>query len=168
MAASLACCAAITAPAQVQVAARVTPLTAGFRYDLSVKNLGPEEVALVSLLDAPFADILLQMSLIAPPGFMASYDDGLGIVDFLGDTQGFLSGITVEGFSFETAAAPDEFFTRFEALDIQGNSAAGMVETVVLPEATTVVGGLALAAVLTAQAWRNRARAGTAARTVAC
>src|SRR6185503_20563400 len=96
------CLVAQTVTAQVNVDAIVTPLIGSFRYDISVSNNAGEDLALVSIVDAPIGDPLIDPTLVTPAGFLGSYDGGLGFVDFLGDTDLFAAGSTVSGFSFES------------------------------------------------------------------
>lgn len=97
-----------------------------YQYDVSVSNNGPDDLAIVSLTDAPLGDGLIASSLTAPAFFSTSYDSVLGFVDFLADVS-FAAGTTVSGFSFLSAAAPSGSFTSFEALTIQGDLLSGQV-----------------------------------------
>src|SRR5262245_34357450 len=97
--------------AQVSVDTRVTPRGGSFRYDISVSNNASEDLAVVSILDAPLNDPLIGGSLFTPAGFLGSYDSGLGFVDLLSDTDVFSVGRTVGGFSFQSQSAPNSFFT---------------------------------------------------------
>lgn len=103
------------------------PLGGGtYQYDVSVSNNGPEDLAIVSLTDAPLGDALIAPSLTAPAAFSTSYDSVLGFVDFLADVS-FAAGTTVSGFSFLSTAVPTVSFTSFEALTIQGDLLSGQV-----------------------------------------
>lgn len=149
-----------TAPAQIFVDALTTPLGGSVRYDIRVRNEAAEELAIVSLLDGPVADPLIGSTLIAPLGFQASYDSGLGIVDLLGDTLTFGPGTITAGFYFQSLALPGTAFHTFEALDIQGNLYSGRIQLtpadVVVPEARTTLAGLGLASLALIQVVRNR------------
>ena len=95
-----------------------------FHYDLSVRNTGAQDVAIVTFNDAPLADTLIGPSLLAPAGFSALYDDVLGTLDLLASIA-FAVGSTVGVFSFDSAVAPATgFFDVFAAIDING----GLIE----------------------------------------
>jgi len=138
--------AAVSEPAwsQVKVDAIVTPLVGSFRYDISVHNNAAEDLAIVSLVDAPLADPLIDLTLAAPVGFLASYDDGLGFVDFLGDADVFAAGATVGGFGFESLTAPGAYFASFEALGVLGTSYSGSLRSVMVPEAGTLLAAVSV------------------------
>ncbi|MBI2925170.1 MAG: hypothetical protein HYY24_05640 [Verrucomicrobia bacterium] len=116
-----------SAEAILIVEGTVTPLAGSFEYEFSISNLGPNDYVIVSILNAPLADPLIDPTLVAPVGFLASYDDGLGFVDFLGDTDLFAVGTTVSGFSFESLSGPGTVFTLFEALSVLGDSFSGSI-----------------------------------------
>lgn len=97
-----------------------------YEYAASVSNTGPQDVAIVSLVDAPLNDPLISASLSAPAGFSTSYDPGLGFLDFLADLS-FAAGSTVGGFSFQSLAAPGASFSLFEALTVDGDKLTGRV-----------------------------------------
>ena len=124
------------AKAAILVRAAVTPLVGKFRYDFEVENTGPDDHVIVSIVDAPLADVLIPPSLTAPTGFLASYDPGLGIVDFLEDTGLFAAGTTVGLFTFESTTGPNSGFGAFEALSVAGVLTMGSVESTVLPAPT--------------------------------
>jgi hypothetical protein len=120
------------------VEATVSPLGGGvFHYEFSVTNNEAEDVAIVSITDAPIGDALIGPSLSTPAGFLGSYDAGLGFVDFLADADIFGVGTTKSGFSFdsESGHAPG-VFSEFEALSIFGSFFSGQVQATqnVIPE----------------------------------
>lgn len=125
------------AQADFTLETRVTPIPGAFRYEITVHNDEPLELALVTFSDAPLNDPWIASTLTAPLGFLASYDGGLGFVDFLADSGSFLSGSDVTGFRFESFADPTLFFTQVEALDVQGNLVEGTVDLTVVPETGT-------------------------------
>ena len=85
-----------------------------FRYEFIITNTGMEDIAFLTINDAPMNDILIGPSLSAPEGFIASYDP-IGFVDFAGDTASFTPGDTFTGISFESSSSPDVAFTDFTA-----------------------------------------------------
>ena len=102
----------------------VTPLGGGiFQFDFSIFNSGPEDILVLTFTDAPIADVLnplgdplITPNLVTPVGFLASYDSGLGYVDFLADSDIFGAGTTKNGFSLESSADGSANFKVFEAL----------------------------------------------------
>jgi hypothetical protein len=115
----------------------VTPLAGSFRYDVSITNDEVVDLALVTITDAPLADPLIDPTLTTPPGFLGSYDGGLGFVDFIeGATDNFGAGTTVGGFSFESLSDTGVFFTMFSALSVDGDPFSGSinVRTNAVPE----------------------------------
>jgi hypothetical protein len=129
----------------ILVRGTVTPLGGSFLYVFEVENTGPDDYVIVSL-DAPVADPLIGPTLTAPAGFVASYDSGLGIVDFLEGADLFAAGTIHGGFSFESLAGPGAEFGTFEALTASGASASGDVELTVLAGPATpmiTIGGTA-------------------------
>lgn len=134
-------CFSTAAEATLTVEATVTPLAGSFLYEYSIANSGPDDVVLVSIVDAPLGDPLIDPTLTAPVGYLASYDDGLGIVDFLEDTGLFAIGTATSGFSFESLAAPAPGVLRsFEAFEFDGDFLAGDVQTTIIPEPSTLAG----------------------------
>ena len=134
-----------TAQATLLVNAIVTPTNGGlFDYDFSVTNNGTEDVSIVSIPDAPFGELTIDLTLVAPVGYLASYDSGLGIIDFLEDTDLFTVGSTRNGFAFTSASGPDSNFMTFDALTIDGNLISGQIRKdlrpgAVVPEPGTIV-----------------------------
>jgi hypothetical protein len=128
--AALALLVAPAAEAALLVSDAVTPFGTGSHHELTVTNTGPADVVLVSILDSPLADALIDASITAPVGYLALYDPGLGIVDFLEGTALFGAGTSVSGFSFDSGVAPGApFFTSFEAITVAGDLLAGTVDT---------------------------------------
>jgi len=123
-----------------------TDLGGSFRYDISINNNEVVDLAIVSIIDAPAGDPLIDPSLVAPAGFLASYDSGLGFVDFIEAAATFAAGSTVGGFSFESLAGPGAYFTTFEALSVLGESFRGSINVTMIsvPEtgSTLVMAGL--------------------------
>jgi hypothetical protein len=121
--------------AELEVEATVLPLPGRFHYEFSITNSSATDVILVSIVDAPLADPLIDSTLMGPAGFLTSYDANLGFVDFLEDVQLFASGTTTSGFSFESLAGPQSAALHsFEAFDANLELITGMVQTTVVPE----------------------------------
>jgi hypothetical protein len=111
--------------AGLSLSGTVTPLSGSFLYQLAIANAGPDDFAIVSIIDAPLADPLIAGSLTKPAGFLGSYDGGAGFIDFLEDTDLFAASTTKSGFSFESLAGPAGAFAAFEGLTTQGSLATG-------------------------------------------
>lgn len=155
---ALALLALLGAPAvsaQLSVDAIVEPLGGSFRYDFTVTNPGPDDYLLVTINNAPTGDALILSTLTAPTGFLALYDGGLGLVDFLEDASFFAAGTSAGFFSFESLSGPDSFFDVFVSLNLNGDPFTGPVNITVVPEAGTVAAGAGLA-LLAAVAVRRR------------
>jgi hypothetical protein len=130
LAAGLALLVAPGAEASLLVSDTVTPFGAGSHHALTVTNTGPADVVLVSILDAPIADALIDASLTAPDGFLALYDGGLGVIDLVEAAALFAVGTSAGSFTFDSGAplgAP--FFTSFRAFTVAGDLLAGTVAT---------------------------------------
>lgn len=109
--------------------------TGTFLYSVSITNNTLNDLSIVSIIDAPIGDSLISPSLMSPSGYLASYDGGAGIVDFIEGSSSFSVGSTFGVFSFESSALPNTAFTMFEAVDIIGGSISGM--TTIVPEPAT-------------------------------
>lgn len=111
----------------------VTPLGGSlFHYEFSVTNNTADDIVVVSI-DAPTGDATIGATLVAPPGFMAGYDPGLGSIDFLEDTDLFSVGSTISGFAFDSTFGPlNGKFENFTALTLNGDTLSGNVETTVV------------------------------------
>ncbi|GMU22354.1 MAG: hypothetical protein AMXMBFR13_24400 [Phycisphaerae bacterium] len=133
---------AAPALAQVDIAVEVTPAGEGlFHYAYSLTNLGSADVAIVSIAVPP--DPLAIDNLMAPAGFLASFDPGLGFLDFVEATQSFEPAVGVSGFSFDSPFGPGS--AGYTALDANGLMFSGNT-TAPVPEPTSA---LSLAACLT-------------------
>src|SRR5688572_15014714 len=116
------------------------PLGGGiFQYELSVRNNTPNDVAIVSITDAPESDPLIARTLEAPTGYGAMYDPGIGLgfgfVDLLEDTALFAANSTTPGFRFQSQSSPPANFITFEALAIQGDLISGSIRLQAVPVA---------------------------------
>ncbi len=96
------------------------------------------DFTLVSILNAPKNEPLIGTSLTAPAGFLALYDSGLGIIDFLEASSIFGAGATVSGFSFRSSTLAGTLFTQFEARNVNGDSFLGIITTQVGPGGPSV------------------------------
>lgn len=112
------------------VTATVTDLSGSFQYDFTIENPGPDDIGIVSISNAPLGDLLIDATLTSPAGFLASYDSGLGIVDFLEDTVSFFAGTTVSGFSFQSLSGSSRNFSTFEAFTVAGDLVFGSVASI--------------------------------------
>ena len=93
-----------SAHAQV-VTPTVTTLAGGiYHYDYSIMNTGTTDLFDVSIHVHPGANQVF--SVMAPIGFTASYDSGLGLVDFLENTNSFATGQAISGFTYDSSLAP--------------------------------------------------------------
>lgn len=113
--------------AAVIVAASIVPQGNSYHYEFTVTNQELVDIVLVSLPDAPLFDPLIAPSLSVPPGFLGSYDAGLGYVDFLEGVESFTAGSTHGPFSFVSLSAPGAVFARFEVLTAVGDLLTGCV-----------------------------------------
>ena len=78
-------CGPPAATADVMVDAAVTSVGTDFLYELTITNDTPDELSIVSIVDGPMGDALIDASLTAPADYFAQYDAGLGIIDFVED-----------------------------------------------------------------------------------
>jgi hypothetical protein len=123
----------------------ITPLIGSFQYDVTVRNNSLVDLALVTIIDAPIADPLIDPSLTAPVGFLALYDSGLGFIDFLEDTSTFGAGQTVTGFRFNSGFLPGPSrYTTFDTLDVNGGSFRGSIVVIGGPVASAPDSGSTL------------------------
>jgi hypothetical protein len=146
----------LSSHAQLTLDAVVTLRPDAVRYDLTVHNATSEDLVLISLLDGPLGDARIGMTLSVPAGFLDNYDPGLGIVDFLGDSEVFGAGTTLTGFSFETSATAGPGFESFEALSLQGTLFRGDLNVTVVPESGTVLATVVLLGGVVGQTLRRR------------
>ncbi len=121
-----------------------------YQYAFSVSNSGPAAISIVTITDAPLADPLIASTLVAPPGFLANYDPGVGLtfglVDFIEGASPFQPGTTISGFGFQSMSSPVANFRTFEALSVEGEPFAGDVLQASNPNAVPDGGGPGLLA----------------------
>lgn len=133
---ALGALAATTARANLSVEAVVSPSGGGFHYEFSVVNDTLADAFLVTLTDAPLGDALISATLTAPAGFLANYDPGLGLIDFIADAAVFFPLGTTAGFAFDSLFGPAANFTTFQAFTLTGfptPAAAGQVSFAAVP-----------------------------------
>jgi hypothetical protein len=100
------------------VDAIVTPTGGGvFHYEFSVTS-DLADLFLVSITDAPPGDPLIAATLTTPVGYLANYDSGLGLLDFIADTAIFFPFGTTSGFAFDSSFSPVANFSLFEAYSL--------------------------------------------------
>ena len=80
-----------------------------FRYDFVVENPDPEPLILVTVTGVPAGPPGIIDGLAAPPGFNASYDTGLGILDLIEGEEVFPGGMRRDGFHFFSSVGPSGF-----------------------------------------------------------
>jgi hypothetical protein len=126
--AAVLCAVLIPGIVRAQVSVTPTVMFDGtlYHYDYSVANLTAFDLAVVSIAVASQPDAVMNPT--PPPGFLISFDAGVGLVSFLEDadpatTETFAAGTAVSGFRFDSVfpALP----TTFEALDLAGNTFSG-------------------------------------------
>ncbi|MDQ2694170.1 MAG: hypothetical protein M3Z21_02105 [Pseudomonadota bacterium] len=129
--------AAPTVRANLMVEAVVSPIGGGgFHYEFAVVNATLADAFLVTLTDAPLDDALITATLTAPAGFLANYDPGLGLIDFIADAAGFFPLGTTAGFAFDSLFGPTANFTLFQAFTesaFPDPAAAGQVSFAAVP-----------------------------------
>ncbi len=127
------------ADAQITLTPTITNIGGGLvRYEYSVSNTSLFDFSAISINVVAVPGAVL--SLIAPTGFSAFFDPGLGEVDFVENTQNFAAGTTVSGFAFNSPFAPQ--MSTFTALRLDGNgnpvTFTGMVLAPGIPEPATM------------------------------
>jgi hypothetical protein len=134
------------ASAQLTVTPFVTPNAGMYHYDYTITNLTAFEVLLIDIRVA--ASVPAVQNLVAPVGFQAAFDPGLGLVTFLQDTDAF-GPVPVSGFAFDSPLGPSA--SEFTGYYLDGNSLA----TITGPTAAPIpeAGTFAALAVLLGQGW---------------
>lgn len=109
---------ALSAPVEaLRIEGTATDYGSYFSYELYVVDNVLPNLVVVSLLNAPLGDTLIGPSLTAPVGYLASYDSGLGIVDFLTDTTLEFGLPTTGPFTFASLFGPASYFAQSRGLD---------------------------------------------------
>ena len=137
------------ASAMLGVEAVVTPAGGGrFDYAITVTNGLPDEVVLVSLVDAPASDAVLPSTLVAPPGHGVLYDSD-GVVYLAEDTVPFGPSTSVPGFAFSSNTLPASgVFERFEGYTVDAEVVTGTIQVTIMPEPGPIALGSAVLASL--------------------
>ena len=142
LASALLCALALSgaAHAQIMLTPTITNLGGGLvRYAYSVTNTSLFDFSAISInvIAAPGA----VQSLVAPTGFSAFFDPGLGQVDFVENTQNFTAGSTISGFAFNSPFGPQMSTFTALRLDMNGNpvTITGSVLAPAIPEPATFV-----------------------------
>jgi hypothetical protein len=94
---------ALGAAASITVAPTVTTGAGLYHYAYRITNSTPDDAFLIDITVPQ--DPAAITGLMAPTGFTAAFDSGLGLVSFLEDTSMFGSTAT-SGFSFDSPDAP--------------------------------------------------------------
>src|SRR5438067_11994077 len=109
------------ATAQVSVVPGVTTNLGVTTFDFAIANSTPNDLVIVTIGVPAFPGAIFDLE--TPTGFVTNFDSGLGLVDFLADTDSFAAGSTLSGFKFSSHLPPGP--SQFTALDLQGNLYAG-------------------------------------------
>lgn len=148
----------LASAATVTVVSSVTPNGSLYHYDYSIAN-GTANDAFLLDLSVP-ANPSAITDLVAPAGFKAAFDSGLGLVSFLEDTSMFTS-TALDGFSFDSSFGPGPGSFTASLLDSSSNiyTVAGsvMVPTAAVPEPNffAVFAGIAALAIFGAPKLRK-------------
>lgn len=122
-----------SAQAELSIVANVSETAGLYSYSYQIDNFTAEDVSIVTLAGfAPSADAV--QNLVAPEGYLALFDSGLGLFSFLEGTQFFAAGTSVGGFSFQSLYGPES--GTFEAITVDGNTLTGLatVPATAIPE----------------------------------
>lgn len=114
----------------------VTNVVGGlFNYDYRVSNTSLFDYSAISIgvVAAPGG----VLNLMAPTGFSAFFDPGLGQVDFVENTLNFSAGSSIRGFSFNSPFGPQPSFFTALRLDLVGSPTTS-VGTVLAPGSSSV------------------------------
>ncbi len=122
----------VPAHGQLSIQATVFEDAGLFSYSYEIGNFTPNDVAIVTLGGLPVGADALQ-NLVAPQGFLALFDSDNGLLSLVEDTQSFVAGTSLGGFTFQSPHGPGSGY--FEAIDILGNTLTGPALT---PVATAI------------------------------
>lgn len=93
------------AQAQLAVDANVTASGGLFHYNYTITNNNAlDDLFDVAIHVNPTSNAVFNIS--TPTGFKSAFDPGLGLVDFVEDTNVFASSTPISGFSFDSAYGP--------------------------------------------------------------
>jgi len=143
------------AGAQVVVTPAISSAAGITTFDYSITNNTLTDLVIVSISVPAIPGAVFDLA--APVGFLTSFDSGVGIVDFIADTESFGAGATQSGFLFSSRfpAGP----AAFTALDAAGTEITGSTVSAVVPEPGAIAWWLAAPALCIALhrrgAWRR-------------
>lgn len=140
---------AITSQAAVTISSsfNLNTNTNLYTYSYSVENIGPLDLALVSIPASAAANVF---GISPPVGFSLTFDPLLGFVSLIEDSdlftdQSFVVGSTTSPFQFTSALAPGS--VTYTAFDVGGNEFTGSaVAPIPEPSALILTGITFLAA----------------------
>jgi PEP-CTERM motif len=115
-----------------------------YTYSYSIENMGPTDLALVSIPTSAAANIA---GVLTPTGFLLIFDSFQGFISLVEDNdlftdQTFASGSTVSPFQFTSALAPGT--VTFTAFDVEGNEFTGSAVAPIPEPSSLLLLGLAL------------------------
>ena len=93
--------------AHAQVVTPTVTTLAGsiYHYNYSIKNTSADDLFDVTIHVRAGAGQIFNV--MAPIGFRASYDSGLGLVDFVENTNTFVTNQAISGFTYDSSLAPN-------------------------------------------------------------
>ena len=108
------------AQAQIPTVSAAVTLSGGlYHYNYTFTNNSLNDLFDISIHVPTGPGAILNLS--APTGFVAAYDSGLGLVDFLEDSSTFATGVPVSGFLFDSKVQPGLGTIDALTLDSNGN-----------------------------------------------
>lgn len=115
-----------------------------YTYSYSVENLGPQDLALISLPSSAASDVF---GVFTPIGFSQTYDPVFGFISFFEDSdlftdQSFAVGSIISPFQFTSALAPGS--VTYTAYDVAGDEFTGMAVAPVPEPSALLLTGLTI------------------------